>query len=358
MTTSHSNALPVPAPATRRDGPAVDLREVATGTRLKEARERQGLTLVAVARSLRIPWKTLQALEEGDFSSLPADVYTRGFLKQYAGVLGLDPVPLLRTFAAERALVPRPAVAFPWTQSERRRKPFWDALTPRSVTLLLGGLGLSAALFYVLFQVRTYARAPRLEVTNPAQTMETEGPVLDVRGRTDPTAELSINGERTLVLGDGTFEESVGLGEGVNTLRFLAKSIGGRETVVVREVLVRSPSQGASAGPPAPPAAEPLRTGPFALTVRADSEVVWVSLSVDGKTAFSGLLLPGSEQTVSGEEVVVTSGKANQTRLMVNGLERGVLAETPGVARDVTFKRNPETGTIDKVHEPEKVPRD
>lgn len=321
--------------------------EVNVGEQLKTARERQGLTLAAVAHSLRIPLKTLQALEEGDFSSLPADVYARGFLKQYAGVLRLDPVPLLRAFAAERALVPRPVAVFPWARPERRRSRLWDILTPRSATLLLGGLGLLTVIAYVLFQVRTYTRAPRLLVSDPAQNIEVQGPALTVRGRTDPTAELSINGERTLIQEDGTFEESVGLGLGGNTLRFLAKSIGGRETTVVREVLVRSSSSTKTDMSPEALA----KTGPFTLTVRADSEAVWVSLTVDGKTAFSGLLLPGSEQTVSGEEVVVTSGKANRTQLRIDGREGGVLAETTGIARDVIFKRNQGTGTIDRVHE-------
>lgn len=336
---------------TRRSAPPDASLETNVGEQLKAARERQGLTLLAIARSLRIPLKTLQALEEGEFSLLPADVYVRGFLKQYAGVLGMDPVPLLRAFAAERSRVPRPTAVFPWARLEQRRSQLWDVLTPRSATLFVSGLGLLAVLAYVFFQVRTYARAPRLEVTEPAQNIEVRGPVLTARGRTDPTAELSINGERTLVREDGTFEESIGLGEGVNTLRFLSKSIGGREAVAVREVLVRpeTGSQQPEAGP-APGLRPPAPgVGPFTITVRADGEVVWVSIVADGKTAFSGLLLPGSEQTVSGEEVTLTSGKANRTKILVDGQERGVLAETSGVARDVTFKRNSADGTIENV---------
>lgn len=334
--------------------PEPDSRTV--GEQLRAARERQALELLTVARALRIPLKTLDALERGDFSSLPADVYVRGFLKQYATVLGLDPVPLLRAAALERARVPSSTVTFPWMERKQKRSRLWEILSPRTTTLLAGGLGLFAVLLYVILQVRTYARAPHLEVFEPPQDTEVRGPVLAVRGRTDPTAELSINGERTLVREDGMFEESVGLGEGVNTLRFLARSIGGRETVVVREVLVRPLQSGPSgeSEPGASPVSFPAPGSgkapgsPLTLTVRADTEVVWVSIAADGKTVFSGLLLPGSAQSVSGKTIAVTSGKAARTGVRVDGLDHGALAETPGVARDVTFTRNPNTGIVEK----------
>ncbi len=333
---------------------------VPVGEQLRSARERQGLDLPTLARALRIPVRTLDALERGDFSSLPADVYVRGFLKQYATTLGLDPVPLLRASALERARTPNPTITFPWIEQGRQRSKAWEFLTPRAIALIAGGFGLSVALLYVILQVRTYARAPRLEVFDPPHDTEVQGPVLAVRGHTDPTAELSINGERALIHEDGTFEESIGLGEGVNTLRFLAKSIGGRETVVVREVLVR-PGATTSAGLGASPlpSVEPRPTSPndpMALTLRADAEAVWISVTVDGKTAFSGLLLPGSEQSVRGGVIAVTSGKAARTHVRIDGTDRGVLADTPGVVRSVIFTRNPTSGTIEQRHEPAKVP--
>lgn len=333
---------------------------VPVGEQLRSARERQGLDLPTLARALRIPIRTLDALERGDFLSLPADVYVRGFLKQYATTLSLDPVPLLRASALERARTPSRPSTFPWMEQGRQRSKMWEFLTPRAIALIVGGLGLSVALLYVILQVRTYARAPRLEVFDPPHDTEVQGPVLAVRGRTDPTAELSINGEKALVHEDGVFEESIGLGEGVNTLRFLAKSIGGREIVVVREVLVRPrPTTSAGLGAPPLPSAEPRPASPndpVALTLRVDAEAVWISVTVDGKTAFSGLLLPGSEQSVRGRVIAVTSGKAAQTQVRIDGTDRGVLSDTPGVVRNVIFARNPTSGTIEKRHEPTKVP--
>lgn len=325
------------------------------GSQLREARERQGLPLEGIAHSLRIPMRTLRALEDGESVSLPADVYVRGFVRQYAEVLGLDPVPLLRAFAAERARRPSFPAVFPWMAHARVRHPAWEFVTPRTLAVAGSALGFAAVLLYVVLQVRTYARPPRLYVYEPPHDLETRGSSVTVRGRTDATAELSINGEQTVVREDGSFEEEIGVREGVNTLRIAATSIGGRETVITREVLLRP----AAAPFPAtsPESASRIGSGPFALTVRADDEPVWILLAVDDQVAFSGLLLPGSERTVSGERVAVTSGKAAQTRIRVGDEERGVLQDVPGVVREILFTRNPRTGTIER-HEPTKVPRE
>lgn len=318
--------------------------ETDVGATLRAARERQGIALAAIARSLHIPEKTLRAIEEGNFALLPPAVYVRGFLKQYAAVLGLDAVPLVRAYDVERARAPVVAPHLPVSKRGHMGTGWWELVTPRSVTLLLGALALALVLLYVVWQVRTYVRAPRLEVLEPSGQTEVTSSSLTVHGRTDPTADVTINGERTVIREDGTFEELVALGEGVSTLRIVAKSIGDRETVVTREVLARPVTASPASGAQSPTS----RTGLFAFSAKAGQDAVWVSLTVDGKVAFAGLLLPGSEQTVSGTTVTVTTGKANQTLLRVDGEDRGPLAPDPGVVRDATFTRNPTTGTVER----------
>lgn len=60
------------------------------GERLRAAREGKKLSLDEVATQTRIPLRHLQALEESDWSRLPAATYTIGFAKSYAGMVGLD----------------------------------------------------------------------------------------------------------------------------------------------------------------------------------------------------------------------------------------------------------------------------
>ncbi|MDX1399581.1 MAG: helix-turn-helix domain-containing protein, partial [Oceanospirillum sp.] len=62
---------------------------------LREARETKGLTLQEVQQETRINTRYLEALENGNYESLPTPVHVRGFLRNYARFLGLDPQPLL-----------------------------------------------------------------------------------------------------------------------------------------------------------------------------------------------------------------------------------------------------------------------
>lgn len=61
------------------------------GLMLQRERESQGLTIEAVMEATKISRINLVALEKGDRSALPHPVYTKGFVKSYARLLGLDP---------------------------------------------------------------------------------------------------------------------------------------------------------------------------------------------------------------------------------------------------------------------------
>lgn len=59
------------------------------GETLRAARLAKGVSLEEAAAATRIRRSALQALESDDFDALPASVYTRGFLVNYARYLGL-----------------------------------------------------------------------------------------------------------------------------------------------------------------------------------------------------------------------------------------------------------------------------
>jgi len=60
------------------------------GERLAKARQERKLDSVDAAGELRIPSTYISALEAGDWSSLPGEVYAQGFLRQYADLLAID----------------------------------------------------------------------------------------------------------------------------------------------------------------------------------------------------------------------------------------------------------------------------
>jgi cytoskeletal protein RodZ len=73
-------------------------RHTGFGGRLREARERRGLTLQQIAASTKISMMTLEALEHDDAARLPGGIFSRSFVRTYASAVGLDPDETLREF--------------------------------------------------------------------------------------------------------------------------------------------------------------------------------------------------------------------------------------------------------------------
>jgi cytoskeleton protein RodZ len=67
---------------------------------LKTKRESLGLTLKDVFLNTRISVINLEAIENGKFHELPVPIYTRNFIKTYAGALGIQSKPILESYEA------------------------------------------------------------------------------------------------------------------------------------------------------------------------------------------------------------------------------------------------------------------
>ncbi len=65
------------------------------GQILRDARIRRGMNVGEVAHRLRLSEQQVEAIEAQDFSRLPAAVFLRGYIRNYANLLQLDDVPLL-----------------------------------------------------------------------------------------------------------------------------------------------------------------------------------------------------------------------------------------------------------------------
>jgi cytoskeleton protein RodZ len=90
------------------------------GAELRAARERLGLLLEDVARTLRIRSPHLEALEEGRISLLPGNAYALAFVRAYAAAIGLDAEEMVRRFRAEAAEFDRRTdLTFPVPMPER-----------------------------------------------------------------------------------------------------------------------------------------------------------------------------------------------------------------------------------------------
>ncbi|MDR3087946.1 MAG: DUF4115 domain-containing protein [Azoarcus sp.] len=73
---------------------------LAPGEILKKAREARGESLSNVAQALKLSAQQLRALESGKLDALPGLTFARGFLRNYARYLNVDPEPLLASLDA------------------------------------------------------------------------------------------------------------------------------------------------------------------------------------------------------------------------------------------------------------------
>ena len=81
-----------PRPSARMEaGPA----GAAAGALLGAAREASGMSIDAVAQQLKLAPRQVRALEAGEFGHLPGRTFVRGFIRNYARLVRLDPEQVL-----------------------------------------------------------------------------------------------------------------------------------------------------------------------------------------------------------------------------------------------------------------------
>ncbi len=87
------------------------------GASLRTAREAQGLSIQEAANHLRLMNRQIEAMESEDFGSLGQPVFARGFVRNYARLLGLDANELLQIMGGANVepvdIVQTPPVVLP-----------------------------------------------------------------------------------------------------------------------------------------------------------------------------------------------------------------------------------------------------
>ncbi len=162
--------------------------------RLLAARERKGVDLYRAERDTKIRARYLSALEHGEFRELPGTVYTKGFLRNYAMYLGLDPDDVLQQWRRERGdvvepppmVVPRPLTA------PRQGLTF----TPGVFVAALLTVLVLAFLAYLGLQLFRFNQAPTIAVTDPATavtTVDETATSYTLRGTTIPGGTVVID---------------------------------------------------------------------------------------------------------------------------------------------------------------------
>jgi len=197
-----------------------DLTEI-----LKDLLTAHGLNDEKLSHLTNIPKRFIIALRTGDFSRLPAEPYTRGYLIKIATVLKIDPTELINAYK-ESAGQKRRSGADKLPANRFKRIPIHKGWLIGIVIAILVAI-------FLYFRLDNVLGVPELKAQVPAETSVES---LVVEGEVRPRDTLTINGEIVYTDEAGIFKHTLLLQPGINTLHFVVKRFLGRETEVIKQV--------------------------------------------------------------------------------------------------------------------------
>jgi cytoskeleton protein RodZ len=228
------------------------------GARLREAREKRGVSLRQIANSTRISVMSLEALERSDLSRLPGGIFTRAFIRAYAQEVGLDPDRTIQDFIAELPPDAATATAHPAAVEDGEKLESDRRAVATALRLVL----VSVPIIGLVIYYGTHRTSPA-SATPPAA--ETHAVVEDPAPAPLP------------------------------------------------ETVAASPDTASSVAPAA------ALTSGLSMEM-APTAVCWVSVNADGEQVFSGLMNAGDKRTVTAkEQISLNVGDAGAFAYTLNG---------------------------------------
>jgi cytoskeletal protein RodZ len=310
----------------------------ALGEKLAKKRAALGYDIKEVERATRIRAKHVEYLEAGEWEKLPPDVYVRGFLKNYATFLKLDPVKVTRVYLKERGLkenVKKISVSntAPPVRVSKIKTPR-IIITPKRIAITSAILGALAIVGYIGWQISILAAPPKLEIKTPSDNTKVEEQQLVVEGKTDAGADVSINDVPIGLDPDGNFKEKISLQDGVNLIKVSAKNKLGKSTVSTRTILAKLKTISTNDTPKTENLEMKLDVGPNSASIY---------IEVDGKPISdkNAVMLPGSSQKITAKEkIVITASDGGSVRVTLNGKDLGLLGKSGEKIKEKEFNKS------------------
>lgn len=205
------------------------------GEILQSARKKKHLTIAAISHHTKIQKRFIKALEEDDYKHLPESTFVKGFIRNYAQVVGKDPKVLLAVLRRDYSedsrgkVVPRGLVN-PLNKSKLR----W---TPQITIIAAASPVFTIFIAYLILQFRLLSGVPTLTIKTPKED-EVVSALVTVEGTTAPQATITINSKQIEVNEFGDFAETIGLTSGKHTITIVAESRTGKTKTLQRTVVV------------------------------------------------------------------------------------------------------------------------
>lgn len=293
---------------------SVIVSEMPVGEQLRLAREARDLEVADIARTLKLGPRQVEALECGDWHGLPGQTFIRGFVRNYARLVQLDPAPLMLQL---NQVLEKPADNLAMQEARPASMPnSGSGVSRRDRAVVLVGAGLVALAGLVYFLMPADLSALR----------ESTQSLLDSLARKEvPTAAPAPAAEGT---------------SAVPASEPVFPPGATQQQVMYPQVL--APAESPAPSSATPPKAELSPSQPAMVAANQpqmrflfDKES-WVEVrDRDNKIIFSQRLGAGAEQVVSGQgPLSLTVGYAPGVRLFWHGQAVDLIPHTKGdVAR-------------------------
>lgn len=247
------------------------------GDKLRSERERQNLTIKDIEQGTSIRALYIECIEKGEYGSLPGEVYTKGFIRNYATFLKLDANAFVQEFNEEV----HPEVL------QQPEEVAAEVVKEKEDSFDMGGD----------FKVSLEDNAHR------------QNKIL--------VAVICL-----LVLGGAYFLLATGDDGQVAKAPQQVK----QETAAVKEAPKAEESKAAAA---------PAKRDDVEVVAKFDDRC-WTQVIADGKTLYEGTMEKGKTMSWKAKETVsITAGNAGAVALSVNGQDMGKVGETGQVVEKV-----------------------
>lgn len=286
------------------------------GEQLRQAREARGLQIDDIAQTLKLGHRQVEALESGNWQALPGQTFIRGFVRNYARLMQLDPTLFMSQLDG---VLEKPADNLARQEARPASMPNTGAvISRRDRTVVLVGAGLVALAGLAYFLMPADLSAIRDSAQSLLDTLaRKEDPQQVKPAEPVPVTAAAPNSEPVFPPGSTP------------------------QQVMYPQVLAPadSPAGGATATPAgnAAPQSAPVVASANSPQLRflLDKES-WIEVrDRDNKVIFSERLSPGTEQALSGQgPLSLTIGYAPGVRLFWRGQSIDLAPHTKGdVAR-------------------------
>ncbi len=266
------------------------------GSKLRDARERKGMTLREIANRTKISIAVLEALERNDISRLPGGIFSRAFVRSYANEVGLDAEAAIQDFIAQ---FPQDSVVAGHPRSDRVEDTEAFESDRRVARSILWMVLISVPLAGVVMYLGVWRGHVDADSSGEAAASV----------ETQPPAKAA--------------DEPSSAGANVTAPPPAAEpptAVPASLPPPVPASIVAPAARDASA------AASPEDRLTIALSARRP---VFISATVDGKKTIGRLLQTGEQETIEvRKEMVITAGDAAALKMTLNGSEARALGKS------------------------------